>query len=173
MGGVNAGLGFRRSRFDASSEPRQLAAGQVLPSLFGRGGLLFAFSLGLEQLGVTTGVGVGVAAINLQHAGRHLIEQEAVVTDEHDGALEGLDLLFEPLNSSEVEMVRWFVQNQNVIGIGKDASQGHPLELTTREGVDLGIDGLQHAQTIEGGVNFPTTTERLAHRALGQVGNLL
>ena len=173
LGCVDAGLGFGGSGLDSSAKPCQLSSRQVASDSLLGGGLLLTGSLRLEESGVATGVEIGVAAIDLEHARGHLIEEEPVVADEHHRALEVADLLLEPLDRAEIEVVGRLVQDEDVIWLGEDPGQRHPLELSARELVRQGVDGAEHPEPIERSVDLPPCPERLANGAGGEYWLLL
>ena len=90
------------------------------------------------------------------------------MTDEHHGALEVADLLLEPLDRAEIEVVGRLVQDEDVIWLGEDPGQRHPLELSARELVRQGVDGAEHPEPIERSVDLPPCPERLANGAGGE-----
>ena len=77
--GVESGLGLGGASLHAAAKPRELGPREIASNLFGRCRVLLTFGLGLEELGVATRVDVGLASVDLDHARRDLIEEEAVV----------------------------------------------------------------------------------------------
>ena len=148
-------------------------AGHVLAHLLGVLSLRLTFSLRFEKCGVTPIVNVGFAAVNFDHPRRHLIEQEAVVADNDYCAREIGDLLLQPLNRTQIQVVGGLVQDQYVIGLPEDLGQGNALELPARKVINLGFERVGHAEAVNGGVNLPAVSQYFANSSLGQVGNLV
>ena len=130
--GVDPCLRLRGTGLDASTQPGQLGSREVSTCLFGRGCLLFTFGLRLEQTRVPTRVDVRRAAVDLDHSCRDLVEKESVVAHQDDGAAEINDLLLQPLNGAQVQVVSGFVEDEHIILLGKESGQSYALELPSR-----------------------------------------
>ena len=55
-----------------------------------------------------------MAAIEFANTVADLLQKAPVVGDEHDGALECIDLLLQPVNGGDVEMVGRLIEEQDV-----------------------------------------------------------
>ncbi len=76
----------------------------------------------------------------LEHGGRHRLEEPAVVRDEDHGRVERRQLALEPLEALDVEVVRRLVEQQQV-GVGREgASEGGAGQLPARERVELPVE---------------------------------
>ncbi len=83
FGGGDPCLRLAGTGGSAATEPRQLGPRQVASHRFGAGFLLDPDGPGVEIGGVATVVGEGPAPIQLQHPGRHPVEDVAVVGHQH------------------------------------------------------------------------------------------
>ena len=69
--------------------------------------------------------GAQVAAIQLGDAGGHVLQEAAVVGDQHDGTAKLAQLLLQPFDGGNIQVVGGFVQEQK-IGVGDQCpGQGH------------------------------------------------
>ena len=66
------------------------------------------------------------AAVELEHGGRHRLEEPAVVRDDHDGGVERGELVLQPLERVDVEVVRRLVEQEQIGVARKRASQRCP-----------------------------------------------
>jgi hypothetical protein len=78
-----------------------------------------------------------LAAVELDDAGGDVVEEHAVVGDDHDRAAEVADQLLQPQDAVEVEVVGGLVEQQQV-GLGDQrARQRHALDATARQAGNL------------------------------------
>ena len=82
----------------------------------------------------------GAAGLELEHARRDRLQEPAVVRDEDDGGVERLELLLEPLEVLDVEVVRRLVQEQQVGITGEGARQGGAGQLAAGEGLERPVE---------------------------------
>ncbi len=73
------------------------------------------------------------ATVELQHAGRHRLQEPAVVGDEDHGGVDLHDRALQPLDRLDVEVVRGLVQQQHVGPRHQRARQRRARELAARE----------------------------------------
>ena len=94
-------------------------------------------------------------AAELEHRGRHGLEEPAVVGDEDDRGVERRQLALEPLEALDVEVVRRLVEQQQV-GIGREgARERGARQLAAGERVE---------RPVEVGVGEPEAPERSTPR---------
>src|SRR5690349_4209474 len=72
-------------------------------------------------------------ALQLQHGSCDRLQKPAIVGDEHDCGIELRQRLLEPFERREIEMVRRFVEQQQVRVSGERACERGPGQLTARE----------------------------------------
>jgi hypothetical protein len=75
----------------------------------------------------------GPAAIELEHRGRHRLEEPAVVRDEHHAGVDRLQHLLEPFERLDVEVVRRFVEQQQVRLRGERSCERGAGQLAARK----------------------------------------
>ena len=80
-----------------------------------------------------------------QRAGDDLVQEDAVVADEQQGAVEGGELLLEQLERLDIEVVGRLVEGQQVAGIEEEAGEEQAVALAPREHLDgcTGAGGLE------------------------------
>ena len=105
---------FGAARLRSALEPLQLAPQNTLEFRLSRGGRCFLLGLAGQVIGVVAAVVAGLAAIHLDDPVGHLIEDVAVVGDQHQGAAEALQIALEPLDAVGIEMVGGLVQQQDI-----------------------------------------------------------
>ena len=90
------------------------------------------------------------AGLELEHAGRDRLEEPAVVRDEDHGRVERLQLLLEPLQVLDVEVVRRLVEQQQVGIAGERAGQRGARQLAAGEGRQLPVEvALREAEAAQ------------------------
>ncbi len=92
---------------------------------------------------------------------------------ENDRAAKIEDLLFQPLNGVQVQVVRRFIENQHVVGFGEEASQCDAFQLSSGEVGGVGVDSAQHPEPVECGVDVPPSSECFTHRSVREVRDLI
>ena len=115
--------------------------------LFGLPFLLQALVLHIEEARVIAFMRNAAAAIELENPARHIVEEVAIMGDEHDGALELAQRVFEPGHGFGVEMVGRFVEQQNVGRFEQEPAERHAALLAAGELRHIGI-GLGATQRI-------------------------
>ena len=76
-----------------------------------------------------------LAAVELEHRGGDRLQEPAVVADEHDRGVQPVQVLLEPLDGVDVEVVGGLVEQQHVGLAGQRPGQRGAGQLTAREGV--------------------------------------
>ncbi len=142
-----AGLGGPRGR--AAAQPGQLLAHEVLPlDLLGRGDAL-ALGAGEDVVGVAALVLVDVAALDVPHAGADLVEEPAVVRDAHEGRAALAQVLGEPGDALDVEVVGGLVEDDQVLLVDEQLGERDPASLAAGERADDGVQALREAGQVE------------------------
>ena len=60
---------------------------------------------------------IGIDAAELRHLGGDVFEEVAIVANDHAGEPGLLQHFFQPLDAREVQMIGWFVEQQDVGGL--------------------------------------------------------
>ena len=84
-----------------------------------------AFLLLLQPVGVIALVRDALAAIELENPACYIVEEVAVMGDDQDGAGIGAQMAFQPVHRLGVEMVRWFVEQQQFRLLQQQAAKRH------------------------------------------------
>src|SRR5207253_4197662 len=122
--------------FDVDTEP--------VCGLAGRRG---ACSLLDPPGGPGTGEGDRASAAELEHAVRDRFEKPAVVRDEDDPGVERLQLLLEPLEARDVEVVGRLIEEQQIGVAAEGASERCARQLAARERLERPVEiGLGEAE---------------------------
>ena len=137
--GLDARLGLRLPGLRAGRDPLALAgerlgAGVVLAAF-----LAHALGLGLEIGGVVALVGDAAAAIELEDPAGDVVEEVAVVGDDHHGAGILAQVLFQPRRRLGVEMVGRLVEQQQVGLAQQQLAERHAAALAARQLGHLGV----------------------------------
>ncbi len=97
------------------------------------------------------------------------VERVAVVGDEHERRLHRHQPRLEPLDRFEVEVVRRFVEHDQVViavlVVGEHLGERHPLGLAARQLVGATVEQRLHPELRGHGSDLPRVTEELADRA--------
>ena len=90
------------------------------------------------------------AALELEHGGRHGLEEPAVVRDEDDGRVDRGELALEPLEAVDVEVVRRLVEQEQV-GVARErAAERGARQLAAGEGRELPVEvGVAEAEPAQ------------------------
>ena len=145
---LDAQLGLASASLGAPAEPGHFPAETVLHVL-GEPGLAELAVGPLQQVvAVPALVAPEGPVLQFQHPRRHGVQQVAVVGDEEQGALVGLEPSLQPLHLVGIEVVRGLVQHQDVRFLEPGLGQGHPFPPAARQGLHFGI---QIEQAPEGG----------------------
>ena len=160
--GVEAGLLFGAACFDAGPDKFELVAEEDLAAAFGVGFDAFADGFAFEVVAVVAGVGVELAAVDLDDAGGDAVEEVAVVGDEEDGTGEVAEVIFEPDDGFGIEVVGGFVEQEDVWLGDEGAGEGDAAFFATGEGVDeaVGGGGAEAAhEGVDAGVEVPAVEQ--------------
>ncbi|EOD69495.1 30S ribosomal protein S5 [Amycolatopsis vancoresmycina DSM 44592] len=122
---------LRRARLRSAAQPRQLLAGEVLPLLLGRRGQPRPLGAREDPVGVTTFVLLDAAVRDLPRQGRDGVEEPPVVRDDHDGDLPGQQVVGEPADTLDVQVVGRLVEHDQVELPGQRGGQRDPAPLPT------------------------------------------
>ena len=85
-------------------------------------------------------VELAAAALELEHPGRDALEEPAIVRDEQHRAVEAVQLLLEPLERAEVEVVRRLVEQQQVRVRRERTRERGPGQLAARERLERTLE---------------------------------
>ena len=178
VGGVDARLGFRGARGRAASQPRELAARQVLAGLLGRGGLRLTFDAVGEVCRVAGPAGpfggnveVARAAVDLEHFVGDAVEYVPVVGDEEQATRERGEPFLEVGDRVEVEVVGRLVEDEGVPLAREQGGERHALLLSARQLVGRRVEHTAHAEAREHRFALPLVpTEPVAHRGTHGAG---
>ena len=77
--------------------------------------------------------------VDVQDAVGKLPDESDVMADEENGTRIGAEIIFEPFDGKDIEMVRRFIQDQEIRFSQKELRKGKPCLLATREGGDLPV----------------------------------
>src|SRR5437773_10337005 len=77
-----------------------------------------------------------------ENRGANAIQKIAIMTDHDDAAAEGDERFLEQAQRSEIEIVRRFVEHQNVAAALQDFSEQHPAPFASAELRNLRVDAL-------------------------------
>ena len=80
------------------------------------------------------------ARLELEHGGRRRLEEPAVVRDEDDACVEGRQLVLEPLEARDVEVVRRLVEQQQVRVAAERARERRARQLAAGERVEQAVE---------------------------------
>src|SRR5581483_1200309 len=94
----------------------------------------------------------GAPCLELEHGGRRRLEEPAVVGDEDHGGVEADQRSLEPLEPLDVEVVRRFVQEQQIRVAGQRPRERRPRQLATGERLQATVElVLAEPEAAEGG----------------------
>src|SRR5437762_11510388 len=79
-------------------------------------------------------------AFESENRGANAIQEIAIVTDHDDAAAEGDERFLEQAQRSEIEIVRWFVEHQDVAAALQDFCEQHPAAFAAAELRNLCVD---------------------------------
>ena len=123
---------------DEALEPGDVLGDAVRGLLGGRGPRRLLAPPGVPGPGEV----VGAAGGELEHGGRHGLEEPAVVGDEDDRRIERRELVLEPLEALDVEVVRRLVEQQQV-GVDRErAREGRAGQLSAGEARERPVEVL-------------------------------
>ncbi len=161
-------------RLDALTDPR-LLLGQLLVEL----GVLAGLHLQLVALlglvpGVVAGIAAEASAVELEDGRGQLRQEGAVVGDEQHGAVEGGQLLLEPGNGVEVQVVGGLVEQQQVRLGHQRPGQRHAPPPAPGERSHLGVLGQPQAgqHHVDALVEGPAVDRLEARLQLGHAAHV-
>ena len=85
--------------------------------------MFFPILFGVFVIGKITPVGLGATRNHLPDLGRETISEKPVVGDEYDGSLKPLQRFLENFHGGNIQVVKRFVENQNVHGSDQQLRQ--------------------------------------------------
>ena len=125
----------------AGLDPLALAADGALAGVVLAAFLLEPLGLGFEIFGVVALIGNAAAAVELEDPAGDIVEEVAVVGDDHHRARIGAQMLFQPRRGFGVEMVGRFVEQQKVGLAQQQLAERDAAALAARQLGDFGILG--------------------------------
>jgi hypothetical protein len=137
--GVQACLAFRLPRPRRHADPFQLALERPLPPGFRFFLELQPLLLLLQPRRVIPFPGNPSAAIQFENPSGDVVEEVPIVCHGDDRAGVVLQEPLEPCHRFGVEVVGWFVEQQQIRRLQEQPAQRHAAALATRQGCDLGI----------------------------------
>ena len=130
---IHAVFGLGAACLGHPAHPFQFLAHQVA-GLFGFGGLLgFAFAFFLQEITVVALVAVKLPLVNLDNHVGHRIQEIPVVGDEQQRHILRRQMVFEPLNGLQVQVVGRFVKDYQVRLFNQYPRQSHAFALPARK----------------------------------------
>lgn len=133
----------------AAAQPGQLLAHQVLPLGLLGGCDAVALGAGEDVVAVAALVLVHVTALHVPHAGADLVEEPPVVGDADERGAALLEVLGQPGNALDVEVVGGLVEDQEVLVGDEELGEGDPAALAAGERADDGVEALAEAGQVE------------------------
>ena len=134
IGRIDPELRLRGARRRPASQPGELLAHEVLPLGLDRGGLPVPLDALEDVGGVPALEGVDRRVVDLPGHRRDLVEEPPVVGDDEERALAGrpaaADVLGEPADTGDVEVVRRLVEHDDVPLPGEQAGERHAATLS-------------------------------------------
>ena len=108
---------------------------------------LFVVAVVAEVLGELT-------MFHFYDAGRNLVQEIAVMRDDERGTAEGLDGLLHDFSRRDVEVVRWFVEDEEIRFLEKEAQERETCLLSAGEHGDFFEDVIaaeeEHTEDVSG-----------------------
>ena len=151
LGRVDAEPRLGRARRRPAAQPGQLLAQQVLPPGLGRVGLPRALGPG-QHVGRVPAVELADGAVaDLPRPLAHRVEEPAIVGDDEQRAAPDAQVLGQPGDALDVEVVGGLVEHQQVGLLDEGGGQGDPAALAAGQAGDVGVqpDGGQ-AEPVRG-----------------------
>src|SRR5262249_15806249 len=122
----------------ALADPFELARERLLARRLFSALLLEALFLLLEPIGIIAFPGNARSPVELQDPARDVVEEVAVVSDEHHGARVFVQLMREAGDAVGVQMVRRLVEKQHVGPLEQELAERDAALLAARELGDVG-----------------------------------
>ena len=117
VGAVDARFGFGGARLWTSSQPIDFNAHAVLQRILPLGLRQQIFIFLFQEFAVISAHGedaFGVHAVQLHHGVGDIFKKISIVADDHVGERGVQQQFLQPFNSGQVEMIRWFVEQQDI-----------------------------------------------------------
>ena len=127
--------------FGLDCDPLALAADGALAGVVLAALLLQPLGLGFEIFGVVALVGNAAAAVELEDPAGDIVEEVAIVGDDHHRARIGAQMLFQPRRRLGVEMVGRLVEQQQIGLAQKQLAERDAAALAARQLGDVGFLG--------------------------------
>ena len=141
--GVDAKLGFRGARRGPAAQPRELLTGEVLPLLLDRCGLAIPLDALQNVSRVAAFERLNDAVVHLPGRVRDLVEKPAIVRHREHRTLvrrpATLQVVGEPRNRLDVEVVRRFVEGEDLPLPYKQTREGDTASLSTAQSLNRRI----------------------------------
>ena len=149
--GRNAGLGFFLTGLRRSIDPLELALQDLHALAFGA--VLFdQFLLFLLQpAGVVSFPGQALALLQFQDPAGDIVQEVAIMGDQHHGAFVFAQMAFEPGHGLGIEMFGGLIEQQQVGFLEQQFAQGHAANLATGQCGHVRVPG-RAAQRVHGDV---------------------
>ena len=149
VGRLDAEARLGRTGGGAAPQPGQLLAHQVLPLGLLGGGDALALGAGEDVVGVAALVLVDRAALHVPHAGADLVEEPAVVGDADERGAARPQVLGQPGDALDVEVVGGLVEDDQVLLGDEQLGERDPAPLAAGERADDGVEALREAGQVE------------------------
>src|SRR5262249_40999773 len=96
---------------------------------------------------------LAAAGLELEYGSADRLEEPAVVSDQHHSRVQGDEVLLEPLQRGDIEVVGGLVEEQQVGDSGEGSAERGARQLTSREGVERTVEVrvVAEAETVQGG----------------------
>ena len=144
--------------FHAPANPHLFLSQQLVELGVGDG--LVGQLLGFQAFigGEVAGVGAQLPPVEFHNARANVVQEGPVVRNQHDGALERHQQLFQPGDGVQVQVVGWLVEHQHIGAGHQGAGQGHALFRATRQAGNL--QARVQVQALQGLIDplFPVPT---------------
>ena len=127
---LETGLALCLASLRALLDPFLFASEALLTVRFALFFVLHAFKLLVKPLGIIAFPRNAAAAVNFQNPVRHVVKEVTVMGHENHGALVFAEVAFEPSNRFGIEVVRRFVQEQQIRFFEEQAAKGHAALFT-------------------------------------------
>ena len=156
--GADPGLRLRMAPLRRHPDPLQFPLEGLLPLAFRFFLLMEAVPFLLQPGGVVALPGDALAAVQLQNPAGDVVQEVTVMGHGDHGARIGLEVVLQPGDGLGVEVVRRFVEEQDVGLLQQQPAEGDPPALAAGEDLHLGLPGRAAERVhrhLEAGVEVP------------------
>ena len=154
VGPADTRLLFGASRLGLASQPLELAPQEILSVLLHALGVRVALGAARQVGRITALVARELPGFEFQRATRDPVEHVTVVRDQQQCAREAMaQVVFEPLDGCDVEVVRRFVEDREIGRADQQARERHPAPFASGQGLD-GPVGVVEAEMVDHGFGF-------------------